>query len=548
MTTEECGLNPFLEGHGIQVTDTDLGERIVQLFGEPPSHIVTPAIHRSRREVGELFARHGLVEAGEEDPTRLTMAARHSLRRLFLAADLGITGANFLVAETGSVVVIENEANSLLGTSLPRVHVVVAGIEKLVPRLDDLATFLTVLAPSSTGQRLTTYSTHYTGPQPVTAAERALGLGERELHVILLDNGRRALLGTPAEEALGCIRCGACLNACPVFRRVGGHAYGWVIPGPIGKVLAPGLGGGERAELVKASSLCGACNDVCPVAIDLSRHIHDWRGVLHARRQLGPAPLPPGLELLLRHPRLWRLLTGTLRRLGPVAGWALRLTPAVRAYEAGGQRRLPTVPRRTFHDWWRSRAPGGPAANPAAASKGVRPAPAAGSAVPADLERLFDDSLAHAGGERIGRDALPAGALATEAARRVLARLGVDAAPAPAGKGEIDGTPWLVATARWRVARMGTLWVDFRDLESRAQLLLAEGLILLVPAEPLLRDLGAHYARLPASELPPCGTMVTGPSKTADIEQTLVMGAHGPKRLLVVTADAAVFAAAGVGR
>ncbi|MCB9880508.1 MAG: LUD domain-containing protein [Planctomycetes bacterium] len=537
MTTEECELNQFLARHGITVTDTDLGERIVQLFGEPPSHLVMPAIHRSRKEIGELFAREGMCDPGEEDPTRLTMAARRALRKLFLSADLGMTGGNFLVAETGTLVVIENEANSLLGTSLPDVHIAVVGIEKIVPRLADLATFLTVLAPSSTGQRLTTYATHYTGPQPRTPAELARGLAPRELHVVLLDNGRRQLRGTPAEEGLACIRCGACLNVCPVYRRAGGHAYDWTYMGPIGAVLAPALGGGKHDDLPKASSLCGACNDVCPVKIDIAGHLHEWRQELVTRGRVRPG-LPPMLPSLLAHKRLWRLGIKTAKALGPVSGFFARRSAALRHWQVGGQRQLPELPSQSFTRWFRSRVSAEPSLRLERGSgprevkhdDTVRPNP--------ELEPLFEQRLTEAGGELVSSarlaDEVLESTVATEGAAHILAARGIDRRVASIDKHELDGTDVLVATARMRIAQKGACWVDFADLGSRAQLLLAETLVLLVPREAIVTDLDEAYARITAETLPSCGAFVTGPSKTADIEQTLVFGAHGPRRLVVI--------------
>ena len=557
MTTEECGLNAFLAQHGIEVTDTDLGERIVQLFGETPSHLVTPAIHRSRQEIGELFAREGLCEAGEDDPTRLTQAARRALRQLFLTAELGLTGGNFLVAETGSLVVVENEANSLLGTSLPHVHVALVGIEKLIPELQDLATFLTVLAPSSTGQRLTTYTTHYRGPQARSRDEEERGLPPRELHVVLLDNGRRALRGTPAEEALACIRCGACLNVCPVFRRVGGHAYDWVYMGPIGAILAPGLASAGAAaaadaqrhdDLVKASTLCAACNDVCPVRIDIAGHLHDWRGELRSARRL-PASLPPMAGRLLAHPRLWRAAIGTARRLGPLSGFVVKRSKATRAWQAGGARALPELPAQSFSQWWKQRGASGPQAlrlerASGLSREGSEGPPAAQTAALSDLsedelEALFRRALSEAGGESPepgqALDVLiPQDAVVTALAQRLLQEHGLERRLAPVEKAALDGTDCLVATARSRVADKGSCWVDFGDLASRAQLLLSERLILLVPRAALFRDLDEFYAQLAREDLSRCAAHVTGPSKTADIEQTLVFGAHGPRSLLVL--------------
>ncbi|MCA8972355.1 MAG: LUD domain-containing protein [Planctomycetes bacterium] len=543
MTTEECELNQFLARHGITVTDTDLGERIVQLFGEPPSHLVMPAIHRSRKEIGDLFAREGMCDPGEEDPTRLTMAARRALRTLFLTADLGMTGGNFLVAETGTLVVIENEANSLLGTSLPDVHIAVVGIEKIIPRLADLATFLTVLAPSSTGQRLTTYATHYTGPQPRTQAEIARGLGPRELHVVLLDNGRRQLRGTPAEEGLACIRCGACLNVCPVYRRAGGHAYDWTYMGPIGAVLAPALGGGTRDDLPKASSLCGACNDVCPVKIDISGHLHEWRRELVARGRVRHG-LPPMLPSLLAHKRLWRVGIGTAKALGPVSGFFAKHSAALQRWQVGGERQLPELPSQSFTRWFRSRA-GGESTLRLERGSGPRtvtrddPTTERAPGYSAELlEQLFEQRLIEAGGETGSSDrlveAVPDRAVATEPAARLLAARDIHRSMAPIDKHELDGIDVLVATARMRIGQKGACWVDFSDLGSRAQLLLAETLVLLVPREAIVADLDEAYARIAGESLPSCGAFVTGPSKTADIEQTLVFGAHGPRRLVVV--------------
>ncbi|HMQ21431.1 MAG TPA: LUD domain-containing protein, partial [Planctomycetota bacterium] len=544
MTTEECGLNHYLADRGVVVTDTDLGERIVQLFGEAPSHLVMPAIHRSRREIGELFAREGLCEPGEEDPVRLTQAARRALRSLFLSADIGMSGGNFLVAETGSLVVIENEANSLLGTSLTDTHIAVVGIEKIVPRLADLATFLTVLAPSSTGQRLTTYSTHYTGPQPRSAAELAAGAIERRLHVILLDNGRRALLGTPAEEGLGCIRCGACLNVCPVYRRSGGHAYAWTYMGPIGAVLAPGLGGGAHDDMPKASSLCGACNDVCPVKIDIAGHIHEWRGVL-VKAGRAKHGLPPLAGTMLANKRLWRFGIGAAKALGPISGFFARRNAALRRWQAGGLRDLPPLPAQSFSRWFERRRVdqrqgaselrltrgSGPRARPTSETQRARD----------DLMQRFVSRLEEAGGNyaRLAELAavVPDHAVATEEARRLLSAQGLERRLAPIDKLELDGVDVLVASARLAIAEKGACLVDFADLGSRAQILLCETLVLLVPSDGLVADLDEVYARIDPNALPPCLTFVTGPSKTADIEQTLVFGAHGPRQLVVVRLD-----------
>jgi L-lactate dehydrogenase complex protein LldF len=228
MLTEECGLNPWLEQHGIEVTDTDLGELIVQLRSEPPSHIVLPAIHLRKEDVAETFARR-LAAPPLVDPVELTQFARRHLREKFLSAQAGITGVNFAIAETGGIVVCTNEGNADLGTSLPGLHIACMGLEKLVPRAADLGVFLRLLARSATGQAVTAYSSHYHGPRP-----------GGELHIVIVDNGRSLVRGEPEHRrALACIRCGACMNTCPVFRRSGGHSYGTHVPGPIGSILAP---------------------------------------------------------------------------------------------------------------------------------------------------------------------------------------------------------------------------------------------------------------------------------------------------------------------
>ena len=265
MLSEEIGLNHALEAQGWHPLETDLGERIVQLAGQTPSHIIVPAIHLSRGEIADLFERELAVER-TENPVELTAIARRLLRQQFARASLGVSGVNFAVAETGSILLVENEGNIRLTTSLPAVHVALMGIEKLVPRLADLEVFLRLLPRSGTGQHLTSYQSLLTGPPAAVGQE-----GPRELHIVLVDNGRSGLLADErARQTLACIRCGACLNACPVYRQIGGHAYGSVYPGPIGSILTPQLAGVAAAgELPFASSLCGACRDVCPVKIDI---------------------------------------------------------------------------------------------------------------------------------------------------------------------------------------------------------------------------------------------------------------------------------------
>ncbi len=345
MLTEECGLNPRLEAQGIEVLDTDLGERIVQLRHERPSHIVMPAIHLRRQEIGALFHAELGSPAGLDDPTQLTQIARESLRGRFLAAEAGITGVNFAIAETGGLVVCTNEGNADLGSALPSLHIACMGIEKLIPRAADLPVFLRLLARSATGQAQTVYTSHFHGPREGGA-----------LHIVLVDNGRSALRARPDfRDALACIRCGACMNTCPVFRRSGGHSYDAVIPGPIGSVLEPARAPATHASLPHACTLCGSCRDVCPVKIDLPRQLVAWRGeLLRSQPDAGRRrTLLRGGRFVLERPRHDTAL-GALARFAarhlPERWLAGRWNPWTRG------RALPLLPRESFRARLRRRA------------------------------------------------------------------------------------------------------------------------------------------------------------------------------------------------
>lgn len=273
MATEEIELNSNLERAGIRAVETDLGEYIIQLAGEHPSHIIAPAIHKTKDDISKLFSdKLGIPYLSE--PEQLTRVARERLRNEFLSAGMGVSGANFGVADTGTIVIVENEGNARLTTTVPRVHVALMGIEKVIPRYEDLSLFLTLLARSATGQKSSTYVSFITGARRKTDID-----GPEEFHLVLLDNGRsRILASEETRESLYCIRCGACLNNCPVYRKVGGHSYGWVYSGPIGAIINPQLMGIDRApELPFASSLCGACRDVCPVKIDFPKVLLELR-------------------------------------------------------------------------------------------------------------------------------------------------------------------------------------------------------------------------------------------------------------------------------
>jgi L-lactate dehydrogenase complex protein LldF len=276
MIGEEIGLNEHLADNGIVAVETDLGEYIIQLRDEPPSHIIAPAVHLTRDQIEADFRRaHSALPMDRDlsEPSALLGEARAILRQRFLAADVGITGANFLVAETGTSVIVTNEGNGDLTQTLPRVHIVLATIEKIIPTLEDVSQILRVLPRSATGQEISVYTTFSTGPRRKDDPD-----GPSEYHVVILDNGRSAVLGTHFQDMLRCIRCGACLNHCPVYQEIGGHAYGWVYPGPMGAVLSPMLVGVDKAgHLPNASSFCGRCESVCPVKIPLPNMMRHWR-------------------------------------------------------------------------------------------------------------------------------------------------------------------------------------------------------------------------------------------------------------------------------
>jgi L-lactate dehydrogenase complex protein LldF len=346
MLTEECGLNPVLEAAGIEVVDTDLGERIVQLAGEGPSHIVLPAIHWKKEEVGALFHEHMGTPEGESSPDALAAAGKVHLRDALLHADAAITGANALIAATGGVVVCTNEGNADLGMHSAPLHIVCVGIEKILSGLDDLGVLLRILARSATGQPITAYTTHVTAPRTGSA-----------MHVVLVDNGRTARLASPEfRSALHCIRCGACLNTCPIYRRSGGHSYGYVIPGPIGAILAPSVDLAAHRTLPFASTLCGSCGDVCPVRIDIPGQLLAWR------QQIGPRKSEPGASKAANKSDLWqdlgKLLADPARfaRAGMLARTALRMIPTRwlsgrwNPWTRAG-RALPDLPSESFRDW-----------------------------------------------------------------------------------------------------------------------------------------------------------------------------------------------------
>ena len=351
MTSEEIHLNDALESSGFEVVESDLGEYIVQLRKEAPYHIVFPAMHLTRDEISDLFERE-LGSKPTQEPEELTMIARRALRRKYVTADVGITGCNFAIAETGMVSITENEGNARLTAALPKTMITLLGIEKILPRLEDLALFLPMLATAGAGQALTGYNSMYGGPKQPGEAD-----GPEEFHVVLLDNGRTRLLADPEQrDALHCIRCGACLNVCPIYKNVGGHTYGTTYSGPVGSVITPHLRGlQDWKHLSQASSLCGACTETCPVKIDLHHHLlHNRRNASTEKPSLierlafrlfaiaanDPMLFALGQKLGRLFQPLHRLIAGSV--FDPARAWTQT-------------RDLPPIPEKTFKQMWRER-------------------------------------------------------------------------------------------------------------------------------------------------------------------------------------------------
>jgi len=344
MLTEECHLNPFLEADGIEIVDTDLGERIVQLAKEPPSHIVLPAIHKNKHEVDELFQEHLGTKPCDGDPQYLTGEARKHLRQKFIEADAAITGVNFAIAETGGFVVCTNEGNADMGAHIAPVHIACMGVEKIIPKQEHLGVFLRLLARSATGQPITTYSSHFKRPA-----------NGKKMHIVIVDNGRSEQLGRPDFRAsLHCIRCGACMNTCPIYRRSGGHSYDATIPGPIGSILSPGKDLTKHSSLPFASTLCGSCSDVCPVKIDIHAQLYKWRQIITKNT---PQPFIKKTSMQM----MGKMFTKPqqYQTVGKIARWSLRNLPKSvinsKLNTWGKERDLPKGPKQSFDQWYEER-------------------------------------------------------------------------------------------------------------------------------------------------------------------------------------------------
>jgi L-lactate dehydrogenase complex protein LldF len=354
MASEEIELTHALEVTGMETVETDLGEFIIQIGHDRPSHIVAPIVHKDRASIAKLFAEY-FHTAYDDDPKSMTMRARQHLRQRFRRADFGITGGNFLVAESGKICVVENEGNARLGMTVPRVLVSLVGIEKLVPRMVDLSVMLKLLARSATGQAMTVYTSIFGGPR--AAGEKD---GPEEFHLVLMDNGRTEILASEYRETLRCIRCGACLNACPVYRKIGGHSYGSVYPGPIGALITPLFQGlGNFKDLPQASSLCGACYEACPVKINIPQHL------INMRRDIVAQHLNGKIERMVYRLWAWALKSpflywaiGTmqkfdLRRRAKKTGWVEKMPSVAAGWTQ--IRDMPAPAKKTFHDFWAKR-------------------------------------------------------------------------------------------------------------------------------------------------------------------------------------------------
>ncbi|WP_117882380.1 LutB/LldF family L-lactate oxidation iron-sulfur protein [Aureibaculum luteum] len=342
MLTEECHLNPYLEAKGIEVVDTDLGEYIVQIAKETPSHIVLPAIHKTKEEVDELFQEHLGTKPSNGNPEYLTNEARKHLRGKFLKADVAITGVNFAIADTGGIVVCTNEGNADMGSHLANVHIASMGIEKIIPKEAHLGIFLRLLARSATGQPITTYSSHFNKP--------AEG---KEMHIVIVDNGRTEQLSREDFRAsLHCIRCGACMNTCPIYRRSGGHSYEATIPGPIGSILSPGKDLTKHSSLPFASTLCGSCSNVCPVKINIHEQLYKWRQIIvkDVKQPIVKKSILKIAGSVLAKPKLYDFA-------GKSARFMLKYTPRFMIYSKlnawGKARELPEIKNENFDQWYK---------------------------------------------------------------------------------------------------------------------------------------------------------------------------------------------------
>jgi L-lactate dehydrogenase complex protein LldF len=562
MLSEEIGLNQALQAGGHRVVETDLGEYIVQLRGERPAHIITPAVHLRRQQVGQLFHEKLGIPYTEDIPT-LTQAARAVLREVFLTADIGLSGVNFGIAETGTLTIVSNEGNGRLCTSLPPIHIALMGMERLLPNLDDLGLFLSLLPRSATGQKLSVYTQLIHSPE-----------NGQEKHLIIVDNGRSRLQNSPLKDALYCIRCGSCLNACPVFREIGGHAYLGAdgvhapYPGPIGSVISPGLLGGNFSLLAQACSLCGACKEACPVDIDLPKLLLRVRAgqipQAFSEADRNVAPAQPGVESrsvlhlglaaysrAAMHPRFFTVaqkLVGWFCRLLPpfiplpaVTGWGLsKDLPRPAAHPFRARYRLGDKPQ----------AGGEAQFQPARQIPSLMPVNPVNTLSTAELGAIFTKELTAVGGQVyfVQPGEFPAALLKFLHERdlqrvQIWADLPLLSAADLAEHGisaQYSYDPGLqagITGALAGIAETGTLVIPGgvgRPLSAS----LVPGIHIAVLLAGDILDSLEQALRLPEVAVAPATVLVTGPSRTADIEMTLTIGVHGPRELHVFVVDA----------
>jgi L-lactate dehydrogenase complex protein LldF len=556
MASEEINLNHTLEADGIRVVETDLGEYIVQLRGERPSHIITPAVHLRRHEVAQLFTEKLGIPYTEDIPT-LTSTARGVMREIFLNADIGFSGVNFGVAETGTLTIVTNEGNGRMCTTLPPVHIALMGMERLLPTLDDLALFLSLLPRSATGQKLSVYTQLIHGPENLSSSFRSI---RQEKHLIILDNGRSRLRASPLRESLYCIRCGACLNACPIFREIGGHAYlgtdGSIAPypGPIGSVVSPGLFGLEQfGHLAQASTLCGACKDACPVDIDLPGMLSRIRAGLGSQKGpegIGiPFPVKVGLrgfKWVTIHPKLF---TAGQR----ILGWLALPFPSfirIPAFTGWGFSRDFPRPVKPFRDRWHEiKRQDTHDAGKSATSESTPADEQQAVIVQKPLAEQFIEELELVGGHayRLRASELPERLVDFLKSRDIDRVHAWDKIPgldfsrlAEAGiQVEHAADPSIkagITSALAALADTGTLVIPSGEGSPMTASLLPEIHLAVIRVSQILSSLPDAF-RLPEVRKSPATVLITGPSRTADIEMTLTIGVHGPKELHVFLVD-----------
>ncbi|MEW5828367.1 MAG: LUD domain-containing protein [Chloroflexota bacterium] len=540
MVSEEIELNHALEAAGHRVVETDLGEYIVQLRGEKPSHIITPAVHLRRADVGQLFAEKLGIPYTEDIPT-LTNTARKVLREVFLTADVGLSGVNFGVAETGTLTLVTNEGNGRMVTSLPPVHIALMGMERLVPTLDDLALMLSLLPRSATGQKMSVYTQLIQRPLP-----------GQQRHIVILDNGRSRLRHSPLRESLYCIRCGACLNACPVFREIGGHAYGSVYPGPIGSVISAGLLGPQHAPLAQASSLCGACKEACPVDIDLPKMLLRVRaGQLPATNSKSgsglPRPVKLGLSLyafIASRPGLFAAAQRTLGLFLPRK--AFLSLPAWTGW--GLSKDMPVPAKKPFRDSFREMNREG-AKDAKVLGKEVKKPPIAPVIPKFDLVARFIEEVEALGGHVTLTTALELPAhLLSFLRSRSIERVqmweslpGLDQAELTAAglRVQHEADPAIragITGALAAVAETGTLVIPSGPARPLTASLLPEIHLAVLRKSDIHENLEKALNLCKVEDYASVA-LVSGPSRTADIEMTLTIGVHGPGELHVFVVD-----------